>query len=50
MAYKLILDEKYVVCCKFDVSGVTCVNGSTIKRKKNFPPLTPTGDLETFLQ
>jgi hypothetical protein len=24
MVYKLILDEMYVVCSEFDVSGVTC--------------------------
>jgi len=31
MVYKLILDEMYVVCSEFDVSGVTCVTGRTIK-------------------
>jgi hypothetical protein len=39
MAYKLILDEKYIVCCEVDVSGVTCVTGWTKNKKKKILPL-----------
>ena len=28
---KLVLEDKYVVCSDFDVSGVTYVTGCTIK-------------------